>query len=80
MTQIDLEGHEHPTAAVRLTARQQAALDHIAARQPIPSDELGAHLHALAGIERRTAGGWCLVDWQPGHHKPSAQDDPEPFF
>lgn len=39
-----------------LTDRQQRALDHITANQPVPTDELGALLHTH-GLDSRCA--WC---------------------
>lgn len=38
------------TAAVKLTARQQHALTLIAQLGPIPSSELGAHMHERRGV------------------------------
>lgn len=54
MTQLDLTGR--PALAppdTPLTERQRLALQLIAARQPVPSDELGAELH----FYRRAHGG-----------------------
>ena len=42
--QLDLTGGEQP-AAVKLTVRQQAALEFVRQRQPVSSDELGGLLH-----------------------------------
>lgn len=42
-----------PKPAKPLTGRQQLALDHITANQPVPSDEVGAILHE----DRRARGG-----------------------
>jgi len=51
--QLDLGGSEHP-AGVRLTIRQQAALEFISQHQPAASDVLGAFLH----WRRRIEGGY----------------------
>lgn len=67
MNQLDLTGKEHP-AGVKLTIRQQAALDYISARQPVPSDELGAFLHHRrrheggSGHDQDSRCGYCADD------------------
>lgn len=54
--QLDLGGGEHPAGA-KLTIRQQAALAHIAERQPVSSDELGAFLHWRRMLEAGSGHG-----------------------
>lgn len=38
------------TLPQKLTARQQTAYEYVAAHDGVPADELGAHLHAVAGV------------------------------
>lgn len=52
-----------PDTPPKLTDRQQAALDYIAAHDGVPADELGAHWHSLRG--KHPAGDrcdWCETD------------------
>lgn len=52
MSQLAFDGSPVPPG-VRVTARQRLAVEYVAAKQPVPSDELGAVLHA----DRLARGG-----------------------
>lgn len=63
--QLNLDGGFAATPAGRaLTPRQQTALEHIAAHQPVASDELGAHLCSWAG--KHTVDHRCPWDGPNG--------------
>lgn len=64
MEQLALTGVPTPPD-VKLTPRQRSALEHIAANQPLASDELGAYLHEIRrerggkGHPRNSSCDWC---------------------